>query len=127
MSKQPYITDRIHFVGESRRVVLKLGTSIIIREAGGVALSRFYSFIESIAAVRRAGREVLLVTSGSVGLGAQQLGIESPLESLPMKQACAAVGQGRLMALYSDAFDRIGLKAAQVLLTEEDFSSRRRY
>ncbi len=109
------------------RVVLKIGTATLTRDDGTLALSRFYSFVEGIAALRQQQREVLLVTSGAVGLGATRLGVARSGQSLPLKQACAAVGQGRLMALYSDAFERLGLPAAQVLLTEEDFHNRRRY
>ena len=114
-------------LGSARRVVLKIGTATLTREEGGLALSRFYSFVESIAELRRQEREVLLVTSGAIGLGAARLGVERGGQLLPLKQACAAVGQGRLMALYSDAFDRLGLTVAQVLLTEEDFHNRTRY
>jgi glutamate 5-kinase len=70
---------------------------------------------------------VFVVSSGALGLGAERLGIAPRPQLLPLKQACAAVGQGRLMALYSEAFDRLGVNTAQVLLTEEDFSNRRRY
>ncbi len=98
-----------------------------MREEGGVALSRFYSFVEAIADLMRAGKEVILVTSGAVGLGVKRLGLSKKPHHLPQKQACAAVGQGRLMAMYSDAFDALGITTAQVLLTEEDFSNRARY
>ena len=114
-------------IQEARRVVIKLGTAVLMREDGGPALSRFYSFIEAIADLKRAGREVLLVSSGAVGLGAQQLNLTRRPQLLPLKQACAAIGQGRLMALYAEGFDRLGVTAAQVLLTEEDFSNRQRY
>lgn len=125
MSKGP--TERGQIIREARRIVIKLGTAVLMREEGGVALSRFYSFVEAIADLKREGREVLLVSSGAVGLGTQRLGITQRPPSLPVKQACAAVGQGRLMSLYSDAFDRLGVTTAQLLLTEEDFSNRRRY
>jgi glutamate 5-kinase len=114
-------------IGAARRVVIKLGTAVLMREDGGPALSRFYSFIEAIADLKRAGREVLLVSSGAVGLGAQRLNLPRRPQLLPLKQACAAVGQGRLMALYAEGFDRLGVTTAQVLLTEEDFSNRQRY
>jgi glutamate 5-kinase len=117
--------DRI--IAETRRVVIKLGTAVLMRDDGTLALSRFHSFVEALADLKRGGKEVLLVSSGAVGLGARQLGITPRPQLLPLKQACAAVGQGRLMALYSDAFDRLGITTAQVLLTEEDFSNRRRY
>ena len=114
-------------VPEARRVVIKLGTAVVMHEEGGVALNRFDSFVEAIAGLKREGREVLIVSSGAVGLGVERLGIARRPQLLPLKQACAAVGQGRLMSLYSEAFDRLGVNTAQVLLTEEDFSNRRRY
>jgi glutamate 5-kinase len=98
-----------------------------MKEEGGVALSRFYSYVESIADQIKTGRELLVVTSGAIGLGVQRLGFDHRPKLLPQKQACAAVGQGRLMALYSDAFEQLGIITAQVLLTEEDFSNRQRY
>jgi glutamate 5-kinase len=112
---------------QARRVVIKLGTAVLMREDGAVALSRLYSFIETIAELKREGREVLLVSSGAVGLGAEKLGIARKPQLLPIKQACAAIGQGRLMSLYSDAFERFGITTAQLLLTEDDFSNRQRY
>jgi glutamate 5-kinase len=107
--------------------VIKLGTAVLMREEGGVALSRFYSFVESISALKKQGKEVLLVTSGAVGLGARKLGLVKKPSLLPQKQACAAVGQGLLMAMYADAFERFDIVTAQVLVTEEDFSNRKRY
>lgn len=120
-------TDSRQIVAQARRVVIKLGTAILVKEEGGIALSRFYAFIEGIAELMKSGKEVLLVTSGAVGLGAQKLGLAKKPKQLPLKQACAAVGQGRLMALYSDAFASLGVVTAQILLTEEDFSNRQRY
>src|ERR1044071_1179788 len=119
--------DRAHLLDEARRIVIKLGTAVLMRDEGGLALGRFYSFVEGIADLKRAGREVLLVSSGAVGLGAERLGLERKPQVLPLKQACAAIGQGRLMSLYADGFDRFNVTTAQVLLTEEDFSNRRRY
>ena len=120
-------TDRARMAAEARRVVIKLGTAVLMRDDGRIALSRFYSFIEAIADLKRQGREVLVVSSGAIGLGAERLGITRRPQLLPLKQALAAVGQGRLMSLYSDAFERLGITTAQVLLTEEDFSNRQRY
>ena len=118
---------RKEIIGSSRRIVIKLGTAVLMNDQGGIALSRFYSFVEGIANLMKSGKEVLLVTSGAVGLGARALGLTSKPKLLPVKQACAAVGQGRLMALYSDAFEKMDVVAAQILLTEEDFSNRQRY
>jgi glutamate 5-kinase len=119
--------DRSRLVAEARRVVIKLGTAVLMKDGDGVAFSRFYAFVEAIAALKKAGREVLVVSSGAVGLGAERLGIDVVPQPLELKQACAAVGQGRLMTLYSDAFGKLGLTTAQVLLTDEDFSDPHRY
>jgi glutamate 5-kinase len=108
-------------------VVVKLGTAVLTHDGGRVALGRLYAFVESLALLRREGRQVLLVSSGAVGLGAHRLGVRRERLSLIERQACAAVGQGRLMALYADAFERLGVTTAQVLLTPEDFADRRRY
>jgi glutamate 5-kinase len=119
--------NRKQIIGSARRVVIKLGTAVLIREEGGIALGRFYSFVESIAEQLAKGTEILLVTSGAIGLGSQKLRLSQRPGLLPLKQACAAIGQGRLMALYSDAFDQFGIISSQILLTEDDFSNRRRY
>ncbi|MBI4913073.1 MAG: glutamate 5-kinase [Acidobacteria bacterium] len=110
-----------------KRLVVKAGSNVVIHPDGTPALSRLFALMETLAAQRRAGREVLLVSSGAVGLGVQALGLKKKPGQLDLKQACAAVGQGRLMALYQEGFARLGVEAAQVLLTEEDFSNRRRY
>ncbi len=61
---------------KARRIVIKLGTAVLMREEGGILLSRFHSFVESIADLKRTGREVLLVSSGAVGLGVQRLSLK---------------------------------------------------
>jgi glutamate 5-kinase len=119
--------ERQKVLKDSKRVVVKLGTAVLMRDEGGVALSRFYSFIEGIADLIKGGKEVLLVTSGAIGLGVKRLNLEKRPKELPLKQACAAVGQGLLMSMYADAFEKLGITTAQVLLTEDDFSNRKRY
>ena len=126
-SDQYGLMARERIASQARRVVIKLGTAVLIGEANGIAHSRLYSLVESIAELKRAGREVLIVSSGAIGLGAERLKLERRPQVLPLKQACAAVGQGRLMSLYSEMFELHGIVTAQVLLTAEDFSSRRRY
>jgi glutamate 5-kinase len=106
----------------ARRIVIKVGTNVVMSDEGPVAVGRLYGLVESVAALRRAGRDVLLVSSGAVGLGAERLGLDGRTSRLVTKQACAAVGQSRLMALYEHGFERLRHTVAQVLLTEEDFS-----
>lgn len=104
-----------------KRIVVKLGTNVIIRPDGKVALGLLCGLVEQIAALRAQGVEVLMVSSGAVALGVERLSLPSRPTALNVMQACAAVGQSRLMALYDDAFDRLGCRIAQVLLTEDDF------
>jgi glutamate 5-kinase len=104
-----------------RRIVVKLGTNVIMRPDGKVALGLLCGLVEQIAALRSRGIDVLVVSSGAVGLGAERLGLAERPKALEQVQACAAIGQSRLMALYDDAFDRLGCRIAQVLLTEDDF------
>lgn len=105
----------------TQRVVVKVGTNVVMRGDGKVALGLLCGLVESVAALREQGVEVLLVSSGAVGLGVERLGLPERPTALAEVQACAAVGQSRLMALYDDAFDRLGCRIAQVLLTEDDF------
>ena len=103
------------------RIVVKLGTNVITRPDGKVALGLLYGLVEQIAALRARGIEVLMVSSGAVALGVERLELPARPSALNEMQACAAVGQSRLMALYDDAFDRLGCRIGQVLLTEDDF------
>lgn len=114
-------------IAASARMVVKIGTNVLMRDDGGVSVGAFYGIAESLANIRRAGREVLLVSSGAVGLGMQRLELPSRPSELTLVQACAAVGQSRLMSMYDDAFDKLGFRVAQVLLTEDDFLDSRRH
>ena len=109
-----------------KRVVIKLGTNVLRNEDGEIALSRIYSFIEDISKLVQSGKEVILVTSGAVGLGKKKLKLETT-EGDGIKQACAVVGQSRLMSFYENGFGVYRIPIAQILLTEDDFSLRHRY
>lgn len=109
-----------------KRIVIKLGTNVLRNEEGEVALSRIYSFIEDISKLVKSGKEVIVVTSGAVGLGKKKLNLETTNED-GVKQACAAVGQSRLMSFYENGFGVFDIPIAQILLTEDDFSLRHRY
>lgn len=111
---------------KSERIVFKFGTNVLRNDDGEISLSRIYTFIEDIAKLKKEGKEIIVVTSGAVGLGAKKLGVDSN-ESMSVKQACAAVGQSRLMCIYENGFDKYGYTTAQILLTEEDFTQRIKY
>ena len=117
--------DRLEFV-KAKRIVVKLGTNVLRNDEGYVSLPRIYSFIENMASLVMAGKEVILITSGAVGLGKKRLNLQDT-QGTALKQACAAIGQGKLMSIYEGGFEAYGLVAAQILLTEDDFSVRERY
>ncbi len=117
--------QREEFVN-TKRIVIKLGTNVLRNEDGEVAISRIYSFIEDMSKLVKQGKEVILVTSGAVGLGKKKLNLDSTAED-GVKQACAAIGQSRLMSFYENGFGIYDIPIAQILLTEDDFSLRHRY
>jgi glutamate 5-kinase len=115
-----------HTLGEAHRLVVKLGTHVVTSNGVDVALPRLRGICAGIARLRQRGREVVLVSSGAVGMGMRVLGLKERPRSLGLRQACAAVGQGHLMSTYTSLFAELGLTAAQVLLTQEDLGDRDR-
>lgn len=109
-----------------KRIVFKFGTNILKNEEGDICLSRLYSFIEDIAKLYKEGKEIIIVTSGAVGLGVKKLGLKTP-ETTVDKQAAASIGQPILIEIWQDGFDRFGINISQILLIEDDFSVRKRY
>jgi glutamate 5-kinase len=110
----------------AHRIVVKLGTHVVTHDGVELALGRVMGIVESLARLRQAGREVVLVSSGAVGMGMRVLGLKERPRSLGLRQACAAVGQGHLMGVYTQAFAQLGVTTAQVLLTQEDLADRDR-
>jgi glutamate 5-kinase len=111
---------------DAKRVVVKVGTAVVTRPDARLALGRLGALVEQIRRQHEAGREVVLVSSGAIGLGADRLGLDKPT-TIVDRQACAAAGQSSLMAFYDGLFRRLGSATAQLLLTEEDFASRHRH
>jgi glutamate 5-kinase len=120
--------ERERLLRAARRVVVKVGTATVTGTEGELCLERVEPIVRSISALMKAGRQVVLVSSGAVGLGRGWLGLHrSRLNDLVTKQACAAVGQSLLMDAYKNLFARWDIKIAQVLLTEDDFTNWGRY
>lgn len=109
------------------RVVLKLGTSVLTAGGDRIHAPRIVDLMRGMVAVRAAGHEVVLVTSGAVIAGWEALNFPPRDRTLAEKQLLAAVGQGRLMHTYAQIADLYGVPVAQVLLTADDFRDRTRY
>ena len=110
-----------------KTVVVKVGTSSLTEKSGRLAPEKLHSVTEQIAALRDAGHQVVLVTSGAIAAGYPLLGYRERPTGVAAKQASAAVGQGLLMEEYAAALSARGYVAAQLLLTRGDFRDRRRY
>ena len=118
---------RDQFIKQAHRIVVKVGSSLVASRESGLRPERIEHLAEDITYVQKGGREVLLVSSGAIVSGIQKLGLKGYPKSLPLKQAAAAVGQSRLMWAYEKAFERLGGKVAQILLTHQDLADRRRF
>lgn len=112
--------------GTSALVVLKLGSQLLVEKQTGLAQTRLAHILQQVAQLNQQGHKVVVVTSGSIGLGQNRLGLTSPLTA-NQKRACAAVGQSLLMQAYSELLAGHGLKVAQVLLNSRHFSERWHY
>ncbi|MBI1186114.1 MAG: glutamate 5-kinase [Alphaproteobacteria bacterium] len=110
----------------AKRVVLKIGSSLIVDDAGAPARGWLAGLAEDVAALRGAGKKVVVVSSGAVALGRGALKLTGALK-LEQKQAAAAAGQARLMRAYEEALAPHGVVAAQALLTPDDTERRRRW
>jgi glutamate 5-kinase len=114
-------------LADAKRVIIKVGTNLLVEHDKGLNVKFIAEIVRQIMEMRKNGKEILLVTSGAIGAGKKRLKLPQMPHDTSLKQACAAVGQGILMRTYDEMFEKYGQPIAQVLLTEEDFSSRARY
>jgi len=112
---------------QARRIVVKLGTGVLTSGVGQLNSERISSFAAQIAALRHRGVEVIVVSSGAIGLGMGRLGLKRRPEPISKKQACAAIGQSLLMETWQRAFAPHDITVAQVLLTHDDLRLRHRH
>jgi len=113
-------------LARAHRIVVKVGTHVLTHDGQELALGRLTTLVESVARLRKRGLQMIFVTSGSVAVGMQELGMKKRPRSLGVRQACAAVGQGHLIGIFTRAFAHLNVVAAQVLLTQEDLGERDR-
>jgi len=118
---------RTKIIKDVTRIVVKLGTGVLTDSRKQPDLAQMEQLVAQVAEQRQAGREVVLVSSGAVGAGMGALGFSKRPADLADLQACAAVGQSRLMAIYDKLFGAHGLSVAQILLTHDDLEHHDRH
>lgn len=118
---------RQEIIQTARTVVIKVGTSVLSNDDDSLDVARIAALTEQIYRIRQTGRRVVLVSSGAVGAGMGLLNLRQRPSDLPHLQAAAAAGQAHLIRLYNDCLEVHGFRAAQLLLTANDFRNRERY
>lgn len=112
-------------ISNKKRIVIKLGTSTLAHKTGKLNIRRMGNLVRVLSDLQNSGKEIVIVSSGAVGLGVGKLGLREKPKDTPTKQAAAAVGQCELMYLYDDLFDNYGISVAQILLTKTDLDESR--
>ena len=128
-SKSPLRAPNVRqlVVAQATRVVVKVGTRVLVNSKGMPDERRIAALVKGVAALRHAGKEVVLVTSGAIGSGMEALGLTVRPKTLPELQMAAAVGQCRLMSVYQRLFAAEKVCVGQVLLTYDDLRNRLRH
>ena len=112
-------------VSSKKRIVLKLGTSTLTHKTGKLNIRRMTNLVRILSDLHNAGKELLLVSSGAVGMGVGKLNLPERPKDTPSKQAAAAVGQCELMHIYDDMFSKYNVTVAQILLTRATLTNER--
>jgi glutamate 5-kinase len=118
---------RKDLVGKVSRVVIKLGTGLLADAQNRLSLPQIEAIVAQLAALRKAKKQVIVVSSGAIGAGMAELEIKQRPKRLDELQAAAAIGQSKLMAIYDRLFGNSGITVAQVLLTHDDLQNRARH
>ena len=107
------------FLKDKKRIVVKIGSSSLMHsETGKLDLLKIERLVRALVDIKNSGKEVILVSSGAIAVGKTAIGLHERPDELPVKQACAAIGQAKLMMVYQKLFAEYGTIAAQVLLTK---------
>ena len=118
--------DRKTYLKNVKRAVIKIGSGVLTRK-NGLNLNLIDDLATEVCRLRNKGLEIILVSSGAIAAGLKKAGLSKRPTSLSQMQALAAMGQSNLIMTYEEAFSRHGAKAAQILLTRDDLTHRRRY
>ena len=106
-------------IKDKKRIVIKIGSSSLMHEnTGRLNLMKIEKLVRILVDIKNSGREVVLVSSGAIAVGRNSIGLQEKPDDLPVKQACAAIGQAKLMMVYQKIFSEYNSLAAQVLLTK---------
>lgn len=120
--------ERRKWLSRLRRVVLKVGTQVLIDDAGRLEPEVFARLAREVSKIEEeCGISFIVVTSGAIMAGRARVGLEADRDSIPVKQAMAAIGQPEVMRFYGEFFKHYGRIVGQILLTRDDLESRRRY
>jgi len=109
------------------RFVIKIGTSTLTHQTGHLNIRRVEELCKVISDIKNAGHEVILVSSGAIGMGVGKLGLQERPKDMPTKQAAAAVGQCELMYTYDKLFSEYNHTVAQLLITGDDVANETRH
>lgn len=106
-------------VKDKKRIVIKIGSSSLMHnETGRLNLGKIEKLVSTIVDIKNSGKDVVLVSSGAIAVGRMAIGLNEKPDELPVKQACAAIGQAKLMMVYQKIFAEYSTTAAQVLMTK---------
>ncbi|MBN1132469.1 MAG: glutamate 5-kinase [Bacteroidales bacterium] len=111
---------------DKQKIVVKIGTNLLTHEDGGLNMTRIEKLVRILADLKKKGKDIILVSSGAVGVGMEILGLDRKPEDLTRKQAMAAVGQAGLIRLYQKFFEAHHIHVAQILLTRDGLESGKR-
>lgn len=121
------IDPQTSIVARARRIVIKIGSSLLTNDGAGLDRTAIAEWVRQIAGLKEQGKEVLLVSSGAIAEGMQRLGWKRRPSAMHDLQAAAAIGQMGLVQVYESCFREHNLHTAQILLTHEDLADRKRY
>ena len=113
-------------ISKAKRIVIKVGTSTLTYETGKINIRRLVKLCSVLADLHNSGKEVVLVTSGAIGVGVGKLGLKERPKDIPGRQAAATVGQCELMFMYDKFFGENGVKTGQLLITKSDIENEQR-
>ena len=116
--------SRKETLGKVERVVIKIGTTSLMQGRKSISIDFMNDVAEQVKALKDEGKEVLIVTSGAIGVGLKTMGVKPNPNDIPIRQAAASVGQSILMLRWADSFQKQGITVGQILMSLDNYSDR---